>query len=81
MLRQDKTHHRLVCASCGAPLTRMKPLPVAAPSQPAVTHQPQAVLSKPKRVEKKRPKKRRGVGYWLREMAEEAFELVEDIFD
>ncbi len=82
MLRLDAGHHTLTCAACGAPLRQLKSLPVAqAPVQPAISHQPAAPVLRPlpkaaKPV--KRPKKRKGL---FRKFAEEAFDLVEDIFD
>jgi hypothetical protein len=87
VLRLDVGHHTLTCAACGAPLSKLKSMPISATMpQPAVTHQP-AVLkmrkfpkshdvrrSKPS----KRTKRRKSL---LRKFAEEAFDLVEDIFD
>lgn len=76
--------HTLSCGACGAPLNRLKALPVAAPvSKPAVTHQPvmssQRKYAQPLRPKPvKRRKKRKSL---LRQFAEEAFDLVEDIFD
>lgn len=82
MLRHDKTHHTLACASCGAPLRNLKPMPVARPVRPAVSHQPAPVVRKPKPSKPSKPRKKdRRRKSWLWEMAEEAFDLVEDIFD
>jgi len=88
MLRMGAGHHTLTCGACGAPLARLKTIPVPPPlPRPAVTHQPQAAKPyKPRRVAETyapmksyRPRKRRkGMLRWL---AEEAFDLVEDIFD
>ncbi len=81
MLRAEKGQHTLTCGTCGAPLRRLKMLPTAAASpKAAITHQPRAVkpaYAKPAKPTKKR-KKRKG---FLRKFAEEAFDLVEDIFD
>ena len=81
MLRAEKGQHTLTCGACGAPLRRLKLLPTAAAApKPAVTHQPRAM--KPAYVKSYKPekkgKKRKG---FLRKFAEEAFDLVEDIFD
>lgn len=56
------TRHELACASCGAPLRKLKPLRVAAvadqpkPSRPKVgpTAQPSRKGSKPERTEERR---------------------------
>ncbi|WP_299416747.1 hypothetical protein [uncultured Sulfitobacter sp.] len=90
MLRLGRGHHTLTCRACGAPLSALKAMPVAAStSQPAVSHQP--VPPRPRQQPKpakswfaqpakpkKKYKKRKGL--W-RKIAEEAFDLVEDIFD
>lgn len=81
MLRLDAGHHTLTCGACGAPLQRLKALPAPqAPVKPAVSHQP--VPLKLRNLPKAKPikprKKRKGL---LRKLAEEAFDLVEDIFD
>ncbi|WP_298857612.1 hypothetical protein [uncultured Sulfitobacter sp.] len=84
MLRARAGQHTLTCGACGAPLRNLKMLPVAAPvSKPAITHQPRVVKqAKPAYVKSPKPakksKKRKG---FLRKLAEEAFDLVEDIFD
>lgn len=85
-LKLEKGRHELSCASCGAPLRDLKMLPVARkPKRKAISHQPElrrfpektkAVSykkSKPRKV-----KKRKG---WLKDIAEEVFDFVEDIFD
>lgn len=81
MLRATAGQHTLTCGACGAPLSQLKMLPVAAPARaPAISHQPRAAKPayvKPAKQSKKR-KKRKG---FLRKFAEEAFDLVEDIFD
>jgi len=76
-------HHTLTCGACGAPLSSLKALPVdPAPRNPAVSHQAGAQIRKlPKAAPpkpKKRGKKRKSL---FRKFAEEAFDLVEDIFD
>ncbi|MDF3413197.1 hypothetical protein HKX54_01915 [Sulfitobacter sp. M57] len=84
-LKLDKGRHALSCASCGAPLRNLKALPVAAPERPAVSHQPSVrqFAQKPKRAPVKKTKRRKmkkRIG-WLKDMAEEVFDFVEDIFD
>jgi hypothetical protein len=83
MLRLDAGHHTLTCGACGAPLQRMKLLPLAsAPVQPAISHQPRAPkLRKLPRAEVKPIKSRKKRKSLFRRFAEEAFDLVEDIFD
>lgn len=82
MLRLDAGHHTLTCGACGAPLRQLKSLPVTqAPVPPAITHQSVApVLRKLPKAAKpvKRAKKRKSL---FRKFAEEAFDIVEDIFD
>lgn len=89
-LTLERGRHELSCASCGAPLHDLKALPVkpAAP-RPAVSHQ-RPVRSFPagpggKKTKKAKPprkskkvKKRKSL---LSRVAEEVFDLVEDIFD
>lgn len=87
MLRLDIGHHTLTCSACGAPLSQLKSMPTnMARPQPAVTHQPAAL--KQRKFQKhddahrskppKRAKRRKSL---FRKFAEEAFDLVEDIFD
>ncbi|MDF1726341.1 MAG: hypothetical protein P1U53_01205 [Sulfitobacter sp.] len=83
-LRLDAGAHELSCASCGAPLRQIKMLPQSRPRK-AVSHQP-AVRSFPTKpaaaqVKRKKPKKVKKRKHWLRGLAEEAFDIVEDIFD
>lgn len=85
-LKLAKGRHELSCAKCGAPLRSLKSLPVAAkPAKRAVSHQSteRRFAQKPKAVSNKKAKprkvkKQRG---WLKDFAEDVFELVEDIFD
>lgn len=80
MLRVDKARHALSCASCGAPLRKFKALPVQQTAPQAVSHQPALYYAKPRKVETRKRKPVRA-GRWLRKLAEEAFDLVEDVFD
>lgn len=83
-LTLDRGRHELACANCGAPLHALKSLPVDRPAaQPAVSHQPRLRgfpdgVKGQKKAQKKRPKRRKSL--WHR-IAEEAFDVVEDIFD
>ena len=81
----DKARHELTCSSCGAPLHDMKMLPkqsVGSGHRELVDDpiSPGKRKSKPKPSYKKskKPKKRRRI---LSKIFEEAFDLVEDIFD
>jgi hypothetical protein len=80
------TRHELSCRSCGAPLTRLKMLPIR-PETPAATpaHLKQSArprsptahsLPVPKRSEKPKKKSR-----FARRALEEIWDIVEDIFD
>lgn len=86
MLRAEKGQHTLTCGACGAPLRQLKMLPTAASvPKPAISHQPRASkrsMPKPAYVKPSKPmKKRKKRKGFLRKLAEEAFDLVEDIFD
>jgi len=88
-----KTRHELACGNCGAPLHDLKMLPktqiaeadkghrgLVKPSR--ITEKPSKPIKgykwdKPKKV-KKKSKKKKGLGRWL---LEEAWDVVEDIFD
>jgi hypothetical protein len=88
-LTLEAGRHELSCASCGAPLRNLKMLPARADLAPvqrqAVSHRP-AVRQFPempkaaayKKAKPRKTSKRRG---WIKEIAEELFDLVEDIFD
>lgn len=86
-MRLDQNRHELACASCGAPLHDLKLIPVARAERPAVTHQKparRAAVMTPKRVRKKhKPTKRRKswFGERFKDIAEDLFDVVEDIFD
>ncbi|WP_297768061.1 hypothetical protein [uncultured Roseovarius sp.] len=82
----DRGRHELACAKCGAPLHEMKALPkrngAAQPSRPKarpMTLPRQEYGPDPAAKRQSRPKKRRkGLG---RRLAEEIWDVVEDIFD
>ena len=95
-LTLDRTRHSLSCASCGAPLRDLKPLPRPAPVRTeAVSHQPTprsfpaaapAWRDGPPRPVAKQAKKskkpRKGwFGKKLKDLAEDLFDAVEDILD
>lgn len=85
-LKLDKGRHELSCASCGAPLRDLKMLPTSSKKgRKAVSHQSEARrfsdkhrASFAKKPKPRKAKKRRG---WFKDIAEEVFDLVEDIFD
>lgn len=85
VLGEDR--HELVCSSCGAPLHDLKMLPKRAEAagqpapRPGPRHAPKPVHPNqphPKARKVKKPKKRKGL---FHKFAEEAFDLIEDIFD
>lgn len=92
-LTLNSKQHVLSCATCGAPLRDLKQMPKAAPvPQPAVSHapalrsfakapsKPEKVSRKPKKA--KKSKKRKGwFGTRFKDVAEDLFDVVEDIFD
>ncbi len=90
LVLSGENRHELACSSCGAPLHDLKMLPKAAggatarvaPSAypntrkaPKPTHPNQP---HPKAVKSKKRKKRKGL---LRELMEEAWDVIEDIID
>lgn len=89
----DKSRHELSCGACGAPLHDMKMMPKAAApvKQPAKSAAPPLVKkSKPRkskdyepRSSKKKPLKRKLKSRmkWGRDMIEDIWDVVEDIFD
>ncbi|MGC1505878.1 MAG: hypothetical protein WA782_17285 [Sulfitobacter sp.] len=84
-LKLDQGRHALACASCGAPLRQLKALRVAAPTRPALIHQPPlrqfAQNPKAAAAQKAKPRKVKKRKGWLKDIAEEVFDFVEDIFD
>lgn len=89
-LKLEAGRHELSCASCGAPLRNLKMLPkaqVAAPerARPAISHQPEVRRFPEKRsaavYKKAKPRKVKKRKGWFKNLAEEVFDLVEDIFD
>ena len=91
-LTLDSGRHELACASCGAPLHDLKMLPkrkaerAAAPRKRApVSHLAQTrQFPADRRAEvarKRKTKKVKRRKSWFSDLAEEVFDLVEDIFD
>lgn len=82
-----RDRHELVCSSCGAPLHELKRLPQEHPGKTELVR-PSAVRPSGKKTKKSRPKKqkpyrkshkrRKGL---MRHLVEEAFDVIEDIFD
>ena len=73
-----KGRHELACSSCGAPLHDLKMMPKSAKGDRELVKQRSKQPVKPARYVKKKKKKRKGL---LSEVFEEAFDLIEDIFD
>ncbi len=84
MLVLDKGRHELSCSSCGAPLHDMKMLPlrqVARKAPPVVrtdARRPNGSRAKPQKEAKRGKKRRKPL---TRRIAEELWDIVEDIFD
>ena len=92
----DEGRHELVCPACGAPLHEIKAMPVsrsqqgesrrAGPAPKAGAHPPRGVppyrWSDAERARKPKPyKKRKKRKSLVKKVFEEAFDLIEDIFD
>ena len=73
--------HELACSSCGAPLHALKSMPVTEPrrhrEEPRI--RPAYATGKPKHSAKKPKKSKRR--FRMRNMLEEAFDVIEDLFD
>ncbi|OAN78250.1 hypothetical protein A8B82_10970 [Sulfitobacter sp. EhC04] len=85
-LTLDRGRHELSCARCAAPLHDLKALPVAdVRPKPAVSHLPGLrqfpVARKAAEKASRKPRKVKPRKSLFRRMAEEAFDVVEDIFD
>ncbi len=80
----SKARHELACASCGAPLHELKRLkkPVETPrSQPRPEPKPSKSWSKESYRRKKSRKRERPRKSFKRRFLEEAWDVLEDIFD
>lgn len=91
-LTLDAGRHELACASCGAPLHDLKMLPkhkaerTAKPRRRVAVAHHREVRQFPadrrlEQAQRRKPKKVKRHKSWLKDMAEEVFDLVEDIFD
>lgn len=81
-----KVRHELRCSSCGAPLSRMKMLPIAAVKVSAPAAAPTRPQPKSAHYgERRKPWEKRRKGKYrkgfLRKMVEEVWDEIEDIFD
>ena len=87
VLKLAAGRHELSCASCGAPLRDLKMLPKASEPAPAaaVSHHPplRSFPQKPaaKAQRKAKPRKGKKRKAWFKDLAEDVFDFVEDIFD
>jgi hypothetical protein len=84
-LTLDVGRHELSCAQCGAPLHDLKQIPVPKAKTTGVVASPalrRFPAAKPvKRASKPKVKHSRRRKSWLKELAGEIFDVVEDIFD
>ena len=84
LVLKGKTQHELACSNCGAPLHNIKMLPVERTGdrelvKPSRTVGPAAAkVMKPK---KKKKKSKKSAFKRFGDMFEDAFDLIEDIFD
>ena len=94
-LRIAKGRHELSCATCGAPLRDLKSLPKA--KTKTKVRKPKAVsrarqlrdfpaydtrqTARHAKAGKSKPRKAKRRKGWFKDVAEELFDLVEDIFD
>jgi len=72
----DKARHELACSACGAPLHDLKMIPKSAKGDSELVKPSRARA--PKNVKPKKKQKRKSL---FRDVFEEAFDLIEDIFD
>ena len=88
-LTLEKGRHELSCASCGAPLHDLKMLPrqklPETPPAQAISHAPPLrdfpKAAKAEAYKRRKPRKGKKRGKWFKKLAEEVFDVVEDIFD
>ena len=72
---QGRDRHELACSSCGAPLHDLKMLPTARKGDRELLQRAASKYQKPKKMKRKKRKGR------LKDLFEDAFDLIEDIFD
>ncbi|MBR9841601.1 MAG: hypothetical protein GYB25_00445 [Rhodobacteraceae bacterium] len=73
---KESGRHELACSACGAPLHELKQMPSATRIKERVK-----VVHVPVYKEAKTKKKKKRRKSWSRRLAEEIFDVVEDIFD
>lgn len=86
LVLSGKQHHELTCSSCGAPLSKLKMLPKAgyetgkahAKMKHSAPLRGEYVAPGEARKKGKKPKKKKSL---FQRALEEAFDVVEDIFD
>ena len=89
---RGKTRHELACGNCGAPLHRMKMMPLTTQAASYTISKPKAVDHRPapksapknaptKQADKTRSKPAKRRKSTLRWLVQEAWDVVEDIFD
>ena len=80
LVLKGKTRHELSCAQCGAPLHELKMIPKSAKGDRELVYaaRPAAAPVRRKTSKSKKGKRRKGL---LRKVMEEAFDLIEDVFD
>ncbi|MEP6065725.1 MAG: hypothetical protein ABJ246_07810 [Paracoccaceae bacterium] len=81
LVLKGKIRHELACGSCGAPLHDLKMLPKdkvvdRERGTPSVQRKPISGTYRPDRKKKRKPRKG-----WMRDLLEEAVDLIEDVFD
>ncbi len=80
MVLKGKVRHELACSSCGAPLHDLKMLPRDRKGDAELVRpspvRNRAQVEKPQK--RKKPKRRKGL---FKKVFEEAFDVLEDIFD
>lgn len=76
----DRARHELTCTGCGAPLHDLKMLPLREGNAPPSDRRATAAMQRvpPPKPRKKKTKKRKSRA---KKLFEEAFDLLEDIFD
>lgn len=80
LVLRGRDRHELACSSCGAPLHELKMLPVQRGGDRELVDRPSPAYSSKKKQKKPSKKRKRRTG-WLKDVFEEAFDVLEDIFD
>ncbi len=79
LVLKGEVRHELACSACGAPLHELKALKLAAPDAAPRRAAAASARPRPARPQKKVRKSRGKSG--LRDILDEAFDLIDDIFD